>query len=56
MDAYPLCKASSWNQVSGGPVRLWEKCGFKKVGKVGYTKGEPIPCEEEEVLIMRKKW
>jgi len=56
VDAYPLKKVNSWNQTSSGPLRLWEKCGFREIGRVGYFKGEPIPPEGQEVLIMRRQW
>ena len=46
VDAYPLKRADSWNQVSVGPVGLWEKCGFEKVAEI----------KEEEMVLMRKKW
>lgn len=46
VDAYPLKKTSSWNQISVGPVGLWEKCGFEKVAKI----------KKEKNVLMRKKW
>lgn len=50
VDAYPLKKTSSWNQVSSGPVGLWQKCGFEKVAEIEYGKNK------EKIVIMRKKW
>lgn len=49
VDAYPMKKISSWNQVSVGPVFLWEKCGFEKVKEI------KLPKEEGSVVLMRKK-
>jgi ribosomal protein S18 acetylase RimI-like enzyme len=46
VDAYPLKKTNSWNQVSVGPVGLWEKTGFKKVAEI----------KEEKMVLMRRKW
>lgn len=56
VDAYPIKKVKSWNQVSVGPVALWAKCGFEKVAKAVGKKSEPIPENGYEVIIMRKKW
>lgn len=33
VDAYPVKKTKSWNQISTGPLALWEKIGFKIVAK-----------------------
>ena len=46
VDAYPLKRASSWNQVSVGPVGLWERCGFVKIAEI----------KENNAVLMRKKW
>lgn len=46
VDAYPLKTASSWNQVSVGPIALWEKCGFEKIAEM----------KNEKTVLMRKKW
>jgi len=56
VDAYPLKSIGSWNQVSQGPVALWEKCGFEPVSKVKPIKGEAYPHGKREVFLMRKKW
>ena len=57
VDAYPLRRVNSWNQVSVGPNGLWQKCGFKEVARIKYIKGEPVPrAGEKEVILMRKKW
>ena len=56
VDAYPPSGTNSWNQVSQGPTNLWERCGFKMVTKICPAKGDPIPNNDEGVLLMRKKW
>lgn len=56
IDAYPLEEINSWNQISQGPVQLWEKCGFETVAKIKPVKGEPKVHGEREVTLMRKKW
>lgn len=45
IDVYPLKDTSSWNQVSVGPVGLWEKCDFEPVAAMKGEKG----------ILMRKK-
>lgn len=45
VDTYPLKDTSSWNQVSVGPMGLWEKCGFEKVGEI----------KKSGQILMRKK-
>lgn len=50
VDAYPLKKANSWNQVPVGPVGLWQKCRFGKVAEIEYGRSK------EERVLMRKKW
>jgi len=47
IDAYPVKRTSSWNQVSSGPVGLYEKCGFEKITEIE---------EERTIVLMRKKW
>lgn len=55
VDAYPTRDPHSYNQVSMGPVELWEKCGFQQVASLCYGKREPTPCKDE-VILMRYEW
>ncbi len=55
VDTYPSSKSTSLNQVSVGPVSLWEKCGFEKVSEIMPVKGEPALNSQEKIILMRKK-
>lgn len=56
VDAYPIQGTSSWNQVSPGPVGLYQKCGFEKVAKMKSAIKGSGQGEKEETVLMRKKW
>lgn len=56
VDAYPVKNPLSWNQVSVGPVGLWEKCGFGKVAEIKSPKRRSASNREEITVLMRKKW
>ena len=55
VDAYPVKRVRSLNQVSTGATELWEKCGFEKIAEIEALKGEPSLCGGE-IILMRKKW
>ena len=55
VDAYPLKKANSWNQVSVGPVGLYQKCRFEPVVELKTSKRGPASSGEEKRDLMRKK-
>lgn len=55
VDAYPLEEASSWNQVSTGPVGLYKKCGFEPITEIKFNTGRATSDGEEKMVLMRKK-
>ena len=56
VDAYPLNKKTSLNQVSVGILNLWQKCGFEQVTEIPPVKGEPaVNGPLKGLFLMRKK-
>ncbi|MFC1727653.1 GNAT family N-acetyltransferase [Patescibacteria group bacterium] len=55
VDAYPARKTHSWNQVSHGPVNLWERCGFSEVIELEAPEKGKLLCGSG-MVIMRKQW